>query len=371
MGSGKTDNQNNREKTMKHHMIGGLALVASLGLAAPVLAEGPVAGEVAEGSLAGKTLTFVSYGGIYQDGQIKALDSFVAKSGVTLLSDGPTENAKIQAQVEAGNVMWDVVDTGDFTPFVHCGTLFMKLDFTKIDVSKVPPGQVGPCSVPAMNYAVMFLYNKDTYKDNPPQGWADFFDVEKFPGTRGIPGYADPEGYMVELGLMADGVPRDQMFPADIDRGLNKWRSIREHLVPWTTGAESQQMLEAGEADMVMVWSGRGKAALANGANYEPVWQDWIVVKDQIAIPMGVKDPDAAHALINAYLGKEAQEIMAQETSYSPIHVDAQPKVDELTAAFMTNTPEKQAMAYNQNIEYWVENYELLGEKWAEFIAGN
>ena len=33
--------------------------------------------------------------------------------------------------------------------------------------------------------------------------------------------------------------------------------------------------------------------------------------------------------------------------------------------------PEKQAMAYNQNIEYWVENYELLGEKWAEFIAGN
>ena len=200
---------------------------------------------------------------------------------------------------------------------------------------------------------------------------ADFFDVEKFPGTRGIPGYADPEGYMVELGLMADGVPRDQMFPADIDRGLNKWRSIREHLVPWTTGAESQQMLEAGEADMVMVWSGRGKAALANGANYEPVWQDWIVVKDQITIPMGVKDPDAAHALINAYLGKEAQEIMAQETSYSPIHVDAQPKVDELTAAFMTNTPEKQAMAYNQNVEYWVENYELLGEKWAEFIAGN
>lgn len=356
---------------MNHTRTLGLAAVAAIGMAGAAFAEGAVAGETAEGSLAGKTLTFVSYGGIYQDGQIKALQDFVTKSGVTLLSDGPTENAKIQAQVEAKNVMWDVVDTGDFTPFVHCGTLFQKLDFTKIDTSKIPPGQVGECSVPAMNYAVMFLYNKDKYKDNAPQNWNDFFDVEKFPGTRGIPGYADPEGFMVELGLLADGVPKDQMFPADIDRGLNKWRSIRDNLVPWTTGAESQQMLESGEADMVMVWSGRGKAALANGANYEPVWQDWIVVKDQLAIPMGVKDTDASHALINAYLGKQAQEVMAQETSYSPINIEAQPQVDELTASFMTNTPEKQAMAYNQNVEFWVANYETLSAKWAEFVAGN
>ena len=356
---------------MKTRLFTGIALAASLGLAQQVAAEGPVAGEVAEGSLAGKTLTFVSYGGVYQDGQMKALEDFAAKSGVTILSDGPTELAKIQAQVESGNVMWDVVDTGDYMPFVHCGTLFQKLDFSKLDISHIPEGQVGECSVPAMNYAVMYLYNKDKYGDNPPKDWIDFFDVEKFPGTRGIPGYADAEGYMVELGLLADGVAKEDMFPADIDRGLNKWRSIREHLVPWTTGAESAQMMESGEVDMVMVWSGRGKGALANGANYEPVWQDWIVVKDQMTIPVGVKDVDAAHAMINAYLGKLAQEIMAEETSYSPIHTEAQPDVDELTAAFMTNTPEKQAMAYNHNVAYWVENYEVLSEKWAEFIAGN
>ena len=128
------------------------ALALSAGLALQAGAE-PVAGEVTEGSLEGKTMTFVSFGGIYQDGQIAALDKFVQQSGVTLLSDGPTELAKIQAQVEAGNVLWDVVDTGDFMPFVHCGTLFQKLDFTKLDISKIPEGQVGECSVPAMNSA--------------------------------------------------------------------------------------------------------------------------------------------------------------------------------------------------------------------------
>jgi len=49
---------------MKTRLFTGIALAASLGLAQQVAAEGPVAGEVAEGSLAGKTMTFVSYGGV-------------------------------------------------------------------------------------------------------------------------------------------------------------------------------------------------------------------------------------------------------------------------------------------------------------------
>ncbi len=354
-------------------VISGLTFALAATVALQAHAEGPVAGEVAEGSLDGKTLTFVSYGGVYQDGQLAALEDFVAKSGVKLLSDGPTELAKIQAQVESGNVMWDVVDTGDFMPYVHCGTLFQKLDFSKLDISHIPEGQVGDCSVPAMNYAVMFLYKKETYPEGGPENWTDFFDTEKFPGTRAVPGYADAEGYMIELPLLADGIAQADMFPPDIDRALNKWRGMRDNgnLILWTTGAESTQLMESGEADMVIAWSGRGMAALENGAEYVPVWQDWVVVKDQMTIPVGAADPDAAHALINAYLGKRAQEIMTEQTSYSPIHNDAQPEVDELTAQFLTNTPEKQAMAYNQNISYWVENYDALSEKWAEFIAGS
>ena len=86
---------------------------------------------------------------------------------------------------------------------------------------------------------------------------------------------------------------------------------------------------------------------------------------------MGVKDVDAAHALINAAIGKRAQEIMTEQTSYSPIHKDAQPEVDELLAQWLTNTPEKIAVSYQQNIPYWIENYEEVETKWGEFIAGN
>jgi len=83
-----------------------LSAVMALGVLATAAfaQEKPVAGEVKEGSLKGKTLTFVSYGGIYQDGQVAAMKEFVDKTGVTLLNDGPTEIAKLQAQVESGNV---------------------------------------------------------------------------------------------------------------------------------------------------------------------------------------------------------------------------------------------------------------------------
>ena len=64
------------------------------------------------GALKGETLTFVSYGGIYQDGQAKAaINPFATESGAKILQDGPTDNAKIKAQVQAGNVTWDVIDT--------------------------------------------------------------------------------------------------------------------------------------------------------------------------------------------------------------------------------------------------------------------
>lgn len=349
----------------------GAAMALGLLATAAYAQETPVAGEVKEGSLQGKTLTFVSYGGIYQDGQVAALKEFVEKSGVTLLNDGPTEIAKLQAQVESGNVTWDVVDTADLPPYVYCGVLFQKLDFSKLDISNIPEGQVGECSVPAMNYGVVLMYNVDTYKDNPPQSWADFFDTENFPGVRGIDGSGDPTGGFLEQAFKAAGGDPKAMTVDDIDTAIGKVRELGLDTIYWKTGAESQQLAESGEADMLMMWNGRAMTAVKNGANFAPAWQDWLVVMDQMTIPVGVKDTDAAYALLNAYLGKEAQEILTEQTSYTPIHNDAQPDVDESVAAFLTNTPERQQQGYQQNIKFWVEYFPVAQEKWADLMAGN
>lgn len=358
-------------RTMPHKLV-AFTLLMTFGLVSVAkAAEAPPAGTAVENSLQGKTMIFVSYGGTTQEGQVKSLEGFVKKTGVGLLEDGPTEEAKIQAQVESGNVSWDVVDTGDYTPYLYCGKFLQKLDFTKIDISKVPEGQVTECSVPAFNYGVMIFYKKSVYGDNPPKGWKDFFDMEKFPGTRAVGGFVEPPAYLMEQALLADGVEKDKLFPMDYDHAFKKMEALRTSLIFWETGAQSTQMMESGEADMVVAWSGRGMLAIKNGADYAPVWKDWVVVMDHFTIPVGVKDSDASHAMINYLIGKEAQEIMAETTSYTPINNDAKPKIDEFAKAYLTNTPERQAQAYHLNTAYWAANYQELLDHWAAFVTGN
>ena len=91
---------------------------------------------------------------------------------------------------------------------------------------------------------------------------------------------------------------------------------------------------------------------------------------DQLTIPVGAKDPDASHALINAYLGKSAQETLTKMTSYTPINSDAKPEVDEAVAGFLTNTAERQQQGYQQNIKFWVDNFKAASEKWTTMMAG-
>lgn len=363
---------NIRVKSIAFALRMGLASAAVILAPAVALAqEKAVAGEVAEGSLKGKTLTFVSYGGVYQAGQLAALQDFVKKSGVRLLSDGPTEIAKVQAQVESRNVTWDVVDTADFEPLIFCGKLFQKLDFSKIDISNLPPGQAGDCSVPSMGYGMLIMYNTEKYKDNPPKDWLDFFDAEKFPGVRAIDASGAPPLGLIEQSIRAAGGDPSRLTPGDIDKGLAKIRALGPDTIFYKTGAESQQLVESGEADMAMMWTARAMTAVRNGAKYSPVWKDWLVAMVSLAIPVGVKDPDASHALINAYLGKRAQEIITEKTSNSPVHRDAKPTVDSLTTEFLTTTPDRFAMRHQLNTPFWLDNYPLAVEKWTELLVGN
>lgn len=351
--------------------IGTVVPVLALGLSMFAVGRGtaePVAGEIAEDSLQGKTLTFASFGGIYQDAQIAALDGFIGTSGVTLFSVGPVTLPEIEHQVRTGDVRWDVVNTSELLPLAQCGRLFQRLDFSKIDISQLPEGQVDDCSVPAMNAGVIMLYDRAKFPDGGPASWTDFFDTERFPGKRAAPGLTEAAPYLVEIALLADGQPRHGTFFADIDRALEKWRELRPSLRLWLNGAESQQIIETGAVDIVIVWSARGRAAVESGADYVPVWQDWVAFKDRLAIPIGVRDPDAAYALINYYLGAQAQEILSERTSYAPVNLITVPEMIGSAKQFQLDTAERRALAYYPHMDYWAEHYGELTEKWTRYL---
>lgn len=333
----------------------------------------PQAGTVKEGALDGVTLTFVSYGGIFQEGQTKAaLEPFAAESGATILQDGPTENSKIKAQVDSGAVTWDVVDTTNVFSAKNCGELFMPIDTSIVDTSKIPEGaQTDECSVPAMGYGLIVVYNTEKYGANPPKTWADFYDTAKFPGKRGMQGISgelDPGVY--EGALLADGVARDAIYPIDAQRALDKMSTIRDDFVFWTTGAQAQQLIEAGQVDMALVWSGRAYSAVKNGAPFAPMWDQWMPEADTIAVPKGAKNPKASMALINYYLGAQQQAKLSELTSYSPINVDAKPELDDLAKSYLTTSPERLADRFPIDLAWWAENQDAMITSYTDWLAG-
>lgn len=334
--------------------------------------ENPTVGEVPEGSLEGTSMTFVSWGGAYQDGQVEAFSvPFAEASGAEMLSDGPTDDAKLRAQVDSGNVAWDVIVSSPTQSSAYCGELYEPLDMSLIDDSQIPEGLPrGECFLPAMSYVAGFFYNADTYGDNPPTSWKDFFDTEKYPGVRGIEGTSSPTAGTYEAALLADGVAEEDLYPLDTERALGVYEGLgAENTAFWTTGAEQTQMVQGGEIDMIFGWSGRVFEANEAGANWKPVWNQSFMASDSLSIAKGSQNTVAAHAYINHALGAQQQATQTELTSYSPANTESDPEISEAAREFDVSRPEVVDATIPQNAEYWGEHFPELSETWYAWVS--
>ncbi|MBO1900850.1 extracellular solute-binding protein [Leucobacter weissii] len=330
----------------------------------------PVAGEVPAGVFDGVTLTFAGSGGIFQDGQTEALwTPFAEASGASFNQDA-FDAGKLKAMVDSGNVTWDIVNTTQFDTARGCGTLYEEYDYDQIDLSKIPEGTItDDCMVPQILYGLVVAYNTEAFGDDPPTSAADFFDTEKFPGKRTVSQstYVDPQ--TVEFALTAQGKDVQNLQPEDIEGAFDLYKGLGDSVIGWTTGAQAQQQLEAGEAVMGLVWSGRGYGAAAAGAPVAPMWDEWMIMVDSNGIPKGVKDKQAAQAAVNYSLGAEQQAKMTELTSYGGVNVDAKPDLDETLTTWMTTEHLDTGIA--PNVDFWVDNYDALAAAWAGWATGN
>ena len=315
-----------------------------------------------------KSMTFVSFGGAYQNAQKTAMtDPYAKANQLTINQDGPTDYAKIKAMVESGNVLWDVVDADPFFPIGNCDKYAEKLDLKVIDTSKMPKAFVSECAVPSMTYAYVLMYNTKKYP-TPPQNWHDFFDTTKFPGKRALQNA--PQGGGFEAALLADGVAKDKLYPLDYDRAEKKLNTIKKDLVFWDTGAQSQQMMEKGEVDMLLAWTGRGYNAVKNGATFAPQWNQNMAVYDVFMVPKGSKNKAAAMKFIAYATGAEAQAKLTETIPYSPINSDAKPKVDKLITSFLSTQPGIAEKGIVQDQKWWSQNQDPATQRWTAWAAG-
>ena len=263
----------------------------------------------------------MSGGGAYGDALRKAfLTPFAQDEGVKVVDDPTLSYAKIETQVDAEEVTIDVVPAEGYWAVQQCGSCSSRSTPSMVDLRGIDPALVqGECGAPLLTYSTAIYYNTETYPGpTGPTGCKDFFDTERYPGKRSVRSSPLPNP-LIECALLADGVPPDELYPLDLDRAFEKIESIKDDLVFWNTGADSEQLMASGEVEMILAWNGRAYAAIAEqDANFAPAYGESLLIYDALVVPKGVKDPDEAMKLVGSMMEPERQAKLTTLIPYSP-----------------------------------------------------
>lgn len=318
-------------------------------------------------------LTVVSFGGANKAAQEKAFYApFQQATGNKVIAgEYNGEMAKVKAMVDTHSVSWNLVEVESPELARGCDEgLFEEIDPALLgDAADYVPGTLRPCGVGFFAWSTVLAYNADKLK-SAPTGWADFWDVAKFPGKRGLRKGAK---YTLEFALMADGVaPRDVYrvlaTKEGQDRAFRKLNELKPHIQWWEAGAQPPQFLASGDVVMSSAYNGR-IAAVQKESNLKLVWDGGIYDFDAWVIPKGAKHLDEAKRFIAFTLKPAQQQSYAEHIAYGPANRRA---VEGLAAERLQDIPTTAENIRNQvamDVSFWADYGEQLEQRFNAWAA--
>ena len=353
------------------------------------------AGAVALGAMAAApanaadSLTVVSWGGAYTKSQVEAYHKpYTKKTGTQILSENYSGGlAEVKAQVEAGSVKWDVVDVELSDAIRGCDEGLLE----PIDPSILPAapdgtpaekdfidGAITDCAVASIVWSTIYAYDKTQFKDGGPKTMADFFDLKKFPGKRGM--RKTPKANL-EMALAADGVPSDEIYDvlstdAGIDRAFAKLDTIKDSVVWWEAGAQPPQLLADGEVAMTTAYNGRVfNAIAAENKPFEIVWDAQVFDMDLFVIVKGAPNKKAALDFISLATDTQRLADQAEWISYGPARKSSEPLIGKHAEAGIEMGPHMPTAADNfktaiqNDFEFWADRQDELNNRFNAWLA--
>lgn len=343
--------------------------LAGAGLAAAPAALGYAAQAASAAAEKSITLTFVSFGGAYQTAQTKAwLEPFMkSHPNIKIVQDQPVDYSKIKAQVEAGNVTWDVVDVGNDFGLERNRDILLPIDAKVVKNANKPlPGVVNSrYRVGDMIYGVVQAYRTDKMpKGRVPQGWADFFDTQRFPGKRGL--WKFVSGGLLEFALVADGVNPRKLYPLNVNRAFKKLDTIKKDIVWWNTGAQSAGLLADGEVTIGMSWNGRIFDIQKQGAPVKIQWNQAFQTQDFLVVPKGTRHPREAMQLIAYITSCKQAGRLSNFIPYAPPYACALDSVNPKVKKHLPTTYTSKALFFNDR--WWDKNFAEVDKKFQSWL---
>ena len=322
-----------------------------------------------------QSLTVVSFGGDSKTAMEKAyFQPFEKETGIRINAvDWNGEMGKIKSMVDTNSVQWDVVEVE--APELERGCaegLFEEIDYSKvIPQSDFIEHAAQDCGVGTFIWSVALAYNKDKLKEGP-SSWADFWDVNKYPGKRALRKGAK---YTLEIALMADGVSPKDVYsvlatPEGVDRAFKKLDELKPHIQWWESGAQPGQYLVAGDVVMSSAYNGRiSQAIKQDNRPLSIVWNQSLYALDYWAIPKG--SPNIENALKFIKYASQPQNLVAY-SSLIPYGPPTTAAIDALPADIGKDLPSSKQNIENAialDVNFWTDYGDALEQRYNAWIA--
>jgi putative spermidine/putrescine transport system substrate-binding protein len=197
--------------------------------------------------------------------------------GLDVLKTKATEGAWDLVQVDADELSAGCADGS-----------FEKLDWSAIGgKDHYLPIAVSDCGIGATVHNAVLAWDRDKFQATPT--WADFWDVAKIPGKRGL---GRSVRGVLEIALLADGVAPGDVYRTlgssdGVDRAFRKLDQLKPYIVWWQTPADAAKILGSGDVLMtttpsdVIVTANRAEkrnfGIQFNASLYDP--RSWVIMK--------------------------------------------------------------------------------------------
>ena len=296
---------------------------ALLGL--PFVAKAAVAFGQEKLAGTGEVLVY-SYGGSFTENLRRYVFApFTKATGIRVVDvTADFAEPQIKAMSAAKRVDWDIAFVSPFfqgyVEMQQAGT-FLPIDYSLWDdeaLKGVPESARLTDAVIAFQNATLLVYDERAFPKSGPKNWADFWNVNEFPGPRGLNGGGGPSPLLIAL--MADGVAHKDLWPLTddkIDRALKKLDEIKPHITKWwTAGGEPIQLLLNREYALTSAFDGRTLAAIKQGAPIRIVWDGATLGDNHWTVLKGGPNSENAQKFIAFVNRAEIASAFTQWTGY-------------------------------------------------------
>ncbi|MBD9375330.1 extracellular solute-binding protein [Rhizobium sp. ARZ01] len=298
----------------------------------------------------------------------KVFGPYAEKTGISVQFDSSPLEGRIKAMVDAKNVIWDVMDIDNFSAVKLGREGYLRpIDYSIVSRDTIP-GTSFEHGVANYLMSYVIAYDKSKFPDGPPQTWADFWDVKRFPGKRSL--YKWLTG-APEAALLADGVSKDKLYPLDLPRALDKIKQIKDDLVFWDSGAESQQLLRNGDVTMACIWSSRAQMLeKETDGRITFHWNEAVAYGDTWSVPKDNPAGDDVWAFIAWMQEVDKQIAILAGLGAGPATLEASEKTPSELQRINPAHPENFKLQVLMDAQWWSENYDQALASYTDMIAG-